>query len=347
ALVVDFKDDYGILTYNTKLELPRSIGVVHERFNAEELIDLAHRSGIHLIARILVFKDRALYRYKNYAYATWDKKTNWAWAHLFRIREENQESQDGNQTAEYSDTNGEEPKEGIQENGQPEGPVETAQKPVRYYQKEHWVDPFAPFIWEYNIAVAKELQDLGVDEIQFDYIRFPTDGDLKSITYRHKRDGMTPMDALESFLAMAREVITIPISTDLYGFNSWHRMGNWNGQSIEMVCDYVDVIAPMFYPSHFPRAFIGGLEYTERAKQIYREGTSRAASIAAGRSIIRPYIQAFLIGGEVNFSEQLYANYLKRQIEGTLEAPSSGYTLWNAGNNYYMLTFPLQGLLPE
>ncbi len=305
SVVVDFKDDFGIMTYNTDLELPRKIGAVDERFNAREIIEKAHSLGIYVIARILVFKDRAMYFYDNLRYAAWDKAKNWAWANLFEFEDE-----------------------------------ET--KETKYYQKEHWVDPFSEFIWDYNLAVAKELQDLGVDEIQFDYIRFPTDGNLSRIVYRHRREGMTRMDALESFLRKAREVITIPISTDLYGFNSWHRMGNWNGQNIEMVSDYVDVIAPMFYPSHFSKDFLRNLPYLERAKQIYEEGTARALSITGNRSIIRPYIQAFLIGGERNMSETQYSGYLKKQLEGTLKAPSSGYTLWNAANNYYMVTFSLK-----
>ncbi len=305
SVVVDFKDDYGILTYNTDLEFPRKIGAVDERFNAREIIEKAHSLGIYIIARILVFKDRAIYFYDNHRYAVWDRIKNWAWADL----------------SEFADEETEE---------------------IKYYQKEHWVDPFSEFVWDYNLAVAKELQDLGVDEIQFDYIRFPTDGNLSTIVYRHRREGMTRMDALESFLRKAREIITVPISTDLYGFNSWHRMGNWNGQNIEMVCDYVDVIAPMFYPSHFPKGFLRKLSYLERARQIYEEGTARALNITRNRSIIRPYIQAFLIGAEGEMSETQYGDYLKKQLEGTLKAPSSGYTLWNAANDYYMVTFSLK-----
>jgi hypothetical protein len=146
---------------------------------------------------------------------------------------------------------------------------------------------------------------------------------------------------LESFLTQAREVIHIPISTDLYGFNSWHRMGNWIGQSIEVLADYVDVICPMFYPSHFPRDFMKEEPYLERGRKIYEEGTSRAALMVGSRSIVRPYVQAFLIGGELAMGPAEYSQYLTNQIEGTLAAPSSGLTLWNASNRYYMVIEPL------
>jgi hypothetical protein len=228
------------------------------------------------------------------------------------------------------------------------GGAAVSEKPapvVRYVQNEYWLDPYSPFVWEYNVQIAEELQRRGIDEIQFDYIRFPSDGNLSLIRYRNHREGMSRIDALESFLVMARERITIPISSDLYGFNSWHRMGNWIGQNIETLADYVDVVCPMFYPSHFPRDFIKEQPYLTRAYTIYQEGTTRAASIVDGRSLIRPYVQAFLIGGELAMGPSEYWTYLVRQIEGTQDAPSSGFTLWNASNRYYMVTGSLAPFL--
>jgi hypothetical protein len=108
-----------------------------------------------------------------------------------------------------------------------------------------------------------------------------------------------------------------------------------------MYSRYVDVIQPMFYPSHFPRDFLGSMEYLPRAKYIYQEGTKRSAYIVEGRSIIRPYVQAFRIGGELNFPPSVYSTYLSNQVQGTLQGAGSGFTLWNASNDYYMVTMPL------
>jgi hypothetical protein len=112
-------------------------------------------------------------------------------------------------------------------------------------------------------------------------------------------------------------------------------------QNIEMYSRYVDVIQPMFYPSHFPRDFLGSMDYMPRAKYIYEEGTRRSAYIVEGRSIIRPYVQAFRIGGELNFVPAVYSTYLQDQVEGTLAGAGSGFILWNASNDYYMVTVPL------
>ncbi len=115
-------------------------------------------------------------------------------------------------------------------------------------------------------------------------------------------------------------------------------MGNWNGQQIDMVCKYVDVISPMFYPSHFPRKFLEKTPYLERAEHIYREGSSRALDIVKGDALIRPFVQAFLIGGERDFEKPVYTDYLMKQLKGLNDASASGFTLWNASGIYYMVS---------
>jgi hypothetical protein len=305
TVIIDFKDDSGNLTYDSKLAMPNQLGAIHKRFDVERLLKKAKANGIYVVARLVVFKDYRLYNYKKYKYAVWDKVLNAPWRNLLKH----------------------------------EDPV-THQ--VSYHQGEYWVDGFAQDVWAYNIAIAEELQALGVDEIQFDYIRFPTDGDLSRTHFRYMESGMEKTDALESFLTMAREHLQIPISTDLYGFNCWSRIDGWNGQNIEDFSQYIDVICPMYYPSHFPSTFMKGVEYLERAKRIYREGSRRAGMMVEQRSLIRPYVQAFLLGGERQMKEPVYTQYLTNQLEGLESGGASGFTLWNMSGRYYMLVKPLQ-----
>ena len=295
SIVIDFKDDNGIITYNTELEFPRKIGAVNSIIDIRDLIARVRSRNIYIIARLVVFKDEKLYSYDSGKYAVRDRNSRTPWGHFVPVDE---------------------------------GTAE---------QREFWVDPFSADVWDYNISVAEELERLGVDEIQFDYIRFPTDGNTSEIEYSHRQSGMLRSEALESFLQKARQALTIPVSTDLYGFNSWYKKGNWNGQQIDMIADYVDVICPMFYPSHFPRDFMPSLPYLEKAEAIYREGTARTRAIASGRSIVRPFVQAFLIGNERNFERQVYTRYLKLQLEGLFASQGCGFTLWNASGNYYMV----------
>ena len=90
-----------------------------------------------------------------------------------------------------------------------------------------------------------------------------------------------------------------------------------------------------------------GEPYLQRAERIYLEGTLRAQSAVGGRSLIRPYVQAFLIGGELAMGVPQYSQYLLNQVQGCLTAPSSGFTLWNASNRYYMVSAGLKPMLSQ
>ncbi|NLW57078.1 MAG: hypothetical protein GX050_10790 [Firmicutes bacterium] len=309
SLVVDFKDDSGYVTYDTKVPLAHTIGAVRPRIKIQELIKKAKTENLYIIGRLVVFKDSCLYRYNNYQYAAWEKEQNQPWRYLVRER--------------------------------------NAAGEVTYVQREHWVDPFSRDVWEYNLALAEELQALGIDEIQFDYIRFPTDGDLARCSYRYQPPGAEKIDALESFLAMARERLSIPISTDLYGFNCWYLMEGRTGQNISLFSKYVDVICPMYYPSHFPSDFLCE-DYLERAELIYQEGTFRAETLVTEGCLIRPYVQAFRLSGrELRMTPPVYTDYLLRQVRGVLSSTAPGFTLWNNSNHYYMVNKSLKELLAE
>jgi hypothetical protein len=305
SMVVDCKEDYGVVAYDTRLEWPRRIGAVRPYFKIDELVAKAHAAGIYLIGRILVFRDKGLYNAPGYPYAAWDRVADAPWRYL------------------TTDTD---PGTGEQ----------------RTSQGEYWVDPYCEDVWRYNIDIAREVQDRGFDEIQFDYIRFPSDGPLSRLTWRFQKDGMGKVEALESFLKAVRAEISVPISTDVYGYCGWARISNWVAQNIEVFSRYVDVIQPMFYPSHFPRDFLGSLSYVDdRARTIYHDGSNRAVGIVDGRCLIRPFVQAFRIGGETAFSDATTSTYLVSQVQGVLASAASGFTLWNASNDYYMVTVPL------
>ena len=245
SLVIDFKTDSGSLGYDSDLPLARAMGAAPGPIKLDRLIADAHAAGIYVIARLVVFKDPYLYDWDNHRLAIWDGERGEPWRHLV-----------------------------------PAG----GDDPDAKVQREYWVDPFAPEVWQYNVDVAVELASRGVDEIQFDYIRFPSDGPVERARYRHRRPGQQRIDAIESLLALARERLEVPISTDLFGFNSWYRAGNFIGQDIDVLSEYADVISPMFYPSHFPGHFMSDRSYTERAYAIYETGVRRAQRLVAGAS---------------------------------------------------------------
>ncbi|QMU98968.1 hypothetical protein F0310_00770 [Borrelia sp. A-FGy1] len=308
AVIIDFKDDTGMLTYSSELVMPNKIKAVKNLIDVPYILKKARDFGIYVIARIVVFKDKKLYSYNNFEYALWDKANNQPWANIIRI-------DDGDS--------------------------------YKYIQKEHWVDLFLKDTWEYNISIAKEIQSLGINEIQFDYIRFPTDGPISLISSRFSKYNMRAIDAIESFLIMARENISIPISIDIYGNNGWF-ITNSIGQNISMISDYVDVISPMFYPSHYTNDFLNDeLYYTTRAYKIYKEGSNRAAVFSFNKAVIRPYVQAFLLGQERYVSKEIYLGYFSNQLRGIKESLGNGFSLWNASNVYYMVKNNLSEFLPN
>lgn len=314
SVVVDFKDDQGLLRYQSDLKIVQDVGSTRPLFSAEELINKFHEAGIYVIARMVVFKDKELYHYDNNRYALWDSRLQEPWGVYRRYEDEPDE-----------------------ENPNPEPRIE---------QVEYWVDPYSQFVRDYNIQIAQELERIGVDEIQFDYIRFPSDGRTRDIVTRFLKDVDSSPSSIDSnnqrvrilttFLAEARKEISIPIGTDVFGFNAWSRM-SFLGQDIEAISHYVDVISPMSYPSHYPRNFYGEISYLDRAQLIYEEGTRRAREITNDRVVIRQYVQAFLIGGELQFEENTYFSYLDRQLNGTIQGGGNGFTLWNNSGRYYMV----------
>ena len=148
-----------------------------------------------------------------------------------------------------------------------------------------------------------------------------------------KQKGMDKESALMSFLSYARQNINAPISIDIYGANGWYRSGTRTGQDVEMLAKYVDVIAPMFYPSHFENAFMNYAPYPDRPYRIYFYGTYRNTVIGRNHIVVRPWVQAFYLG--VRYDKQYYGpDYVQKEIFGVRDSVNRGYMYWNNSGNY-------------
>ena len=308
SIVIDMKDDYGLLRYDAKDPLVVKKGKITQyAVDLDHFVEEFKKDDMYLIARIVTFKDRNLANYGKSKYAVWNYKTNAPWVGI-RTYEDVVDEETGEVT-------GKEPT----------------------YYDENWVDPYCAEVWEYNVAVAKELIRRGFDEIQFDYIRFPTDGlNMNQISYRWRNKEMDKEGAIVSFLRYARENIEAPIGIDIYGANGWYRSGTRTGQDVEMMAEYVDVIGPMFYPSHFEQSFLNYEPFPERPYRIYFYGTYRNTIMARNRAIIRPWVQAFYLN--VSYDRKYYnTDYVKREIFGVRDAAGRGYMHWNNSGEYTTL----------
>jgi hypothetical protein len=130
-----------------------------------------------------------------------------------------------------------------------------------------WMDPGSRNVWDYNIEIAKDALTRGFDEINFDYIRFPSDGNLNSMTFGFW-DENTPMrETLRKFFKYLRDKLgDAKISADLFGLATVESQDLGIGQVIEDAYSYFDYVSPMVYPSHYHAGFLG---YKNPAKYPY------------------------------------------------------------------------------
>jgi len=71
-----------------------------------------------------------------------------------------------------------------------------------------WTDPSNPKVQDYDIALAKYVAGLGVDEIQFDYVRFPAEGDQQDAQFVFQKD--QPQPAPDATKEPGKDVIVKP-----------------------------------------------------------------------------------------------------------------------------------------
>lgn len=194
-----------------------------------------------------------------------------------------------------------------------------------------WLDPYASEAQDYNIALAAEAIELGFDEIQFDYIRFPTDGDTTKMWFGH-RDERVPHDVIRDFLERARAQI-VPrgayISTDLFGLVALVADDLGIGQKLELIAREVDYVSLMVYPSHYN---LGEYGIPDPEKDPYktvslslRDAKRRIEGTGAK---LRPWLQDFTLRVPYTPKE------VRDQIDATEDLGVNQWLLWNAVNRY-------------
>ncbi|HZE26007.1 MAG TPA: putative glycoside hydrolase [Terriglobales bacterium] len=199
-----------------------------------------------------------------------------------------------------------------------------------------WTDPSQPKVEEYDIALAKYVADSGVDEIQFDYVRFPAEGDQKDATFLFQTEHPTwhRADVITDFLKRAYAELHprgVLLSLDVFGVMAWQRPVDLShtGQDIVGMAKYCDVLSPMIYPSHF--FGMDGYDHPGDAPEHFiGESMDRFTLITKDiHAVIRPWLQAF------RWRTKTYSpQYIKTQVQVAKEKGGIGFLFWNAGNDY-------------
>ncbi len=198
----------------------------------------------------------------------------------------------------------------------------------------YWLDPDNHDAWAYIAAIAKQAYAVGFDEINFDYIRFPSEGALSDAVFARPAS-TTRAEVITSFFAYLHDELStmgIPISADLFGQTTSERNDMGIGQIIENALPYFDFVDPMVYPSHFAPGFQGFTKPAQHPYEIVKysmdQGVSRAVMASSTPSKLRPWLQAFDLGA-------IYTPAMvDAQKQATYDAGLHSWLLWNAGAIY-------------
>lgn len=197
-----------------------------------------------------------------------------------------------------------------------------------------WVDPYQKEIWSYVVDIASRAAAAGFEEIQFDYIRFPSDG--KTRQCRYSRKDHTPATAsanLREFLTFAGERLKplgVKISIDTFGLTTSVDNGMGIGQRLEQMADLVDFVSPMMYPSHYAHGEYGLRNPNSAPYETIHHGVKDALERLNGRTeTMRPYLQDFSLG-KPRYTDA----YVRAQIQAAEDLGVRGWILWNAQNHY-------------
>jgi hypothetical protein len=197
-----------------------------------------------------------------------------------------------------------------------------------------WLDAGSEQVWKYLIAIGKESYSVGFDELNFDYIRFPSDGNMQDIVYPWSKD-RPRREVMRSFFSHLKEEFatsSIPISVDFFGLTTSADGDLGIGQNLNDALKYFDYVAPMVYPSHFAKGFIGIPKPAEKPYEVIKysmdQALLRASTTVDAQNKIRPWLQAFDLGA-------IYTPAMvKAQIKASYDAGIKSWMLWNAGSWY-------------
>ncbi|MFW6238406.1 MAG: putative glycoside hydrolase [Halanaerobiales bacterium] len=209
-------------------------------------------------------------------------------------------------------------------------PIKTSDDEIVFSRE--WVDPYLKIVRNYNIDLAKEAYDLGFDEVQFDYIRYPVirDQERQIFTY-----GESKIDNINRFVSQAKKELAEydrPLSIDVFGLTTSLEGGIGIGQSFRELAEKINIISPMVYPSHYDPGIFGIESPAEEPYKIIKKsiGDARQKTLDIDKPDvkIRPWLQDFSLGHRYTEREVI------QQIKALDELGIEEWLLWNPGSKY-------------
>lgn len=206
-----------------------------------------------------------------------------------------------------------------------------------------WLNPYNRDSWPYIIEIAREAVNKGFDEIQFDYIRFPNDGNKKAMSFG--KSELKKYEIINEFLAYARkELPGVVLSADVFGIICESPADTEDiGQYLELIGKDIDYISPMVYPSHYAVGqVVNKIEFVKPDLDPYGvvfnslvKAKDRISKAEGYKVKVRPYLQDFTATW---LGKDYYQSYgpeqVRQQIKAVYDAGYEEWILWDANNSY-------------
>jgi hypothetical protein len=219
-----------------------------------------------------------------------------------------------------------------------------------------YIDPSAKPFWDYILKISKACERAGFDEINVDYVRFPTDGNMKDMVFpvtgalvygkttssnavtsrnpiaMHKLPKARALKAFFAYFHQQTRTLGIPISADLFGMVLTSTDDLNIGQVLEVASPYFDAICPMIYPSHYPPGFKNFSNPAQHPYEIVnfvlKSGMARLKHAGQDPNKLRPWLQDFNLGAVYDSAK------VRAQHQATYDAGLKGWLMWDPRNKY-------------
>ncbi|HST25756.1 MAG TPA: putative glycoside hydrolase [Gaiellaceae bacterium] len=280
TIELDVKDENGYVGFVSPYmpALARKVGAARPYYDAKQVAREAHKAGVYLIGRVVVFEDPTL-------------------------------------------TAGD-PELGIQSKY---GGVWKTPAPASL----GWANEYDQRVWKYDTDIAVAAAKAGFDEIQFDYVRFPTDGDIAAAVWPHKRNEprSTTIDNFFKYAVSRLHPLHVRVSADVFGLSATRDLGI--GQAPKRIGQILDAIYPMVYPSHYNPGEFNIIEPEAFPYATVAHSLRDFNNQTRGEKVrIVPWLQDFSL--KVNYGLE----QVGEQIDAARAMHERGFLLWNAQGLY-------------
>jgi hypothetical protein len=187
-----------------------------------------------------------------------------------------------------------------------------------------WTNPYDRRVWRYNVDIAAAAAKAGFDEIQFDYVRFPSDGDLSLIRYPgpHPQPMRWTIPAFAKYATKRLHPLGVRVSADVFGLSATRDLGI--GQLPRRLSRYLDGVYPMTYPSHYNSGEYGIASPDDAPGiTVSRSLADFRRALEGRKTRLVPWLQDFTLGRTYTLTD------VEEQIAAARAHHTQGFLLWN------------------